>query len=55
MSKEKTDALRRNPARTILAIAHAADFDRFGADGMIEPGMVLCVESYIGELTAEKA
>jgi Xaa-Pro aminopeptidase len=31
-------------------IAHAADFDRFGADGMIEPGMVLCVESYIGEV-----
>ena len=31
-------------------IAHAADFDRFGADGMIGPGMVLCVESYIGEV-----
>ncbi|MGH8221889.1 MAG: M24 family metallopeptidase, partial [Woeseiaceae bacterium] len=31
-------------------IAHAADFDRFGADSVIEPGMVLCVESYIGEI-----
>jgi Xaa-Pro aminopeptidase len=31
-------------------IAHANDFERHGAEGRIEPGMVLCVESYIGEV-----
>ncbi len=24
------------------------DFERYGYDGVIEPGMILCVESYIG-------
>ena len=28
---------------------HAMDFDESGYDGVIEPGMTLCVESYIGE------
>ena len=28
---------------------HRADFDTAGYDGVIEPGMTLCVESYIGE------
>lgn len=27
---------------------HTGDFDDAGYDGVIEPGMVLCVESYIG-------
>jgi len=31
-------------------IAHAMDFGQFGGEGVIEPGMVLCVESYIGEV-----
>ncbi|MHC8510366.1 MAG: M24 family metallopeptidase [Rhodospirillales bacterium] len=30
------------------SIKHAADFDAKGYDGVIEPGMVLCVESFIG-------
>ena len=28
---------------------HAIDFEQSGYDGIIEPGMTLCVESYIGE------
>ena len=28
---------------------YAQDFDHGGYDGMIEPGMTLCIESYIGE------
>jgi Xaa-Pro aminopeptidase len=28
---------------------HRADYDAAGYDGIIEPGMTLCVESYIGE------
>ena len=28
---------------------HRDDFPKAGYDGVIEPGMVLCVESYIGE------
>ena len=28
---------------------HGMDFDAAGYDGVIEPGMTLCVESYIGE------
>ena len=32
------------------AIAYAVDFDDWGYDGVVEAGMVLCVESYIGEL-----
>jgi len=31
-------------------ITHAADFTDFGGEGRLEPGMVLCVESYIGEV-----
>ncbi|GAB5470227.1 MAG: Xaa-Pro peptidase family protein [Rhodospirillales bacterium] len=31
-------------------IAHAMDFDRYGRDGILEPGMVVSVESYIGEV-----
>ncbi|WP_428262529.1 M24 family metallopeptidase [Haliangium sp.] len=31
-------------------IAHIQDYDRFGVEGRLEPGMVLCVESYIGEV-----
>ena len=30
------------------AIKHAADYGRKGYDGILEPGMTLCVESYIG-------
>ena len=30
-------------------IAHAMDFAQFGRDGILEPGMVVSVESYIGE------
>lgn len=28
---------------------HSMDFDESGYDGVVEPGMTLCVESYIGE------
>jgi Xaa-Pro aminopeptidase len=28
---------------------HSMDFDESGYDGVLEPGMTLCVESYIGE------
>ncbi len=31
-------------------IAHAEDFDTFSGDGVLEPGMVVSVESYIGEV-----
>jgi Xaa-Pro aminopeptidase len=31
-------------------IAHAQDFSTFGGEGVLEPGMVLSVESYIGEV-----
>lgn len=31
-------------------IAHCLDFDRFTSDGVFEPGMVVSVESYIGEV-----
>ena len=31
-------------------VAHATDFERYGADDVIESNMVLCVESYIGEV-----
>jgi len=30
-------------------IAHAGDFDTYTGDGILEPGMVVSVESYIGE------
>lgn len=30
-------------------LCHAVDFEACGYDGLIEPGMTLCVESYIGE------
>ncbi len=31
-------------------IAHAMDFGRYGRDGVLQPGMVVSVESYIGEV-----
>ncbi|MGD8710360.1 MAG: Xaa-Pro peptidase family protein [Ectothiorhodospiraceae bacterium] len=31
-------------------VAHAMDLDRFTGDGTLEPGMVVSVESYIGEV-----
>lgn len=31
-------------------VAHHMDFDRFSKDGILEPGMVVSVESYIGEV-----
>jgi Xaa-Pro aminopeptidase len=33
---------------------HRADFAEAGYDGVIEPGMTLCVESYIGEEGGEE-
>lgn len=30
-------------------IAHSMDYDTYGRDGIIQPGMVLSIESYIGE------
>ena len=30
-------------------IAHAMDYETYGRDGHIVPGMVISVESYIGE------
>lgn len=33
-------------------VAHHMDFDRFSKDGVLEPGMVVSVESYIGEVGA---
>ncbi len=33
-------------------VAHHMDFDRFCKDGVLEPGMVVSVESYIGEVGA---
>jgi Xaa-Pro aminopeptidase len=31
-------------------IAHAQDYAAYGAEGILEPGMVVSVESYIGEV-----
>jgi Xaa-Pro aminopeptidase len=31
-------------------VAHAQDFSHFGGEGLLEPGMVVSVESYIGEV-----
>jgi Xaa-Pro aminopeptidase len=31
-------------------VAHAQDFSHFGAEGVLEPGMVVSVESFIGEV-----
>jgi Xaa-Pro aminopeptidase len=31
-------------------VAHFADFDRFSRDDVLEPGLVVSVESYIGEV-----
>jgi Xaa-Pro aminopeptidase len=31
-------------------VAHAQDYGSFGGEGMVEPGMVISVESYIGEV-----
>jgi Xaa-Pro aminopeptidase len=35
-------------------IHHSVDFGRYGSDGIIEPGMVICAESYIGEEGGEE-
>jgi Xaa-Pro aminopeptidase len=35
-------------------IAHAMDFSSYGAEGVLEPGMVVSVESYIGEVGASE-
>ena len=34
------------------SIKHTIDFPEKGYDGVIEPGMVLCVEAYIGAVGA---
>ena len=39
---------RRRALRRISAAAHAADWTDDPADGVLEPGMVVCVESYVG-------
>ncbi len=31
-------------------VAHPMDFDRFSSDAVLEPGLVVSVESYIGEV-----
>jgi Xaa-Pro aminopeptidase len=31
-------------------VAHAQDYEEFGGEGLLEPGMVVSVESYIGEV-----
>lgn len=31
-------------------VAHARDYESFGGEGVVEPGMVISVESYIGEV-----
>ena len=33
-------------------VAHHMDFEKFSSDGVLEPGMVVSVESYIGEVDA---
>ena len=33
-------------------VAHLRDFDKYSKDGVLEPGMVVSVESYIGEVDA---
>jgi len=30
-------------------VAHGCDLDRYTGEGVLEPGMVVCVESYVGE------
>ena len=35
-------------------IPHHIDFEQYGSDGHIEAGMVLCVESYIGEVGGQE-
>ena len=35
-------------------IPYEEDFDAYGYDGVVEPGMVLCVESYMGELGGDE-
>ena len=32
------------------AIRYREDFESYGYDGLIEPGMVICVEAYVGEV-----
>ena len=42
------------PSRSRHADRPAQDFEQGGYDGMIEPGMTLCIESYIGEAGGEE-
>ena len=35
-------------------VPYAEDFDAYGYDGVVEPGMVLCVESYMGEVGGDE-
>ncbi len=35
-------------------IPYHEDFEALGYDGLVEPGMVLCVESYVGEVGGEE-
>ncbi len=35
-------------------VPYEQEFDAFGYDGVVEPGMVLCVESYMGEIGGDE-
>jgi Xaa-Pro aminopeptidase len=35
-------------------VPYREDFDAVGYDGVVEPGMVLCVESYMGEVGGDE-
>ena len=35
-------------------ITHIDSFDKYGAEGVLTPNMVLCVESYIGEVDGQE-
>jgi len=35
-------------------VPYREDFEAFGYDGVVEPGMVLCAESYVGEVGGEE-
>ena len=35
-------------------LPYREDFESFGHDGVVEPGMVLCAESYVGEVGGEE-
>jgi Xaa-Pro aminopeptidase len=44
----------RHPLSGYLELYHLADFDESGYDGVLEPGMTICVESYVGEGRGEE-